>query len=65
MLHFFILLAVLTGLTSILTFVLYVRARMKEQEEKEKLYGSIHFKTLFAFVVLGVVILVMLSKMGL
>jgi hypothetical protein len=38
---------------------------MKEQEQKEKFYKSIHFISLLIFVFLGVIILVMLSNMNL
>jgi hypothetical protein len=52
-------------MVSLVTFVLYVRARIKLEENKEKKYQSIHFISLFAFVVLGVIILIMLSNMDL
>jgi len=52
-------------MVSLITFVLYVRARIKQEEKKEKKYQSIHFFSLFAFVVLGVIILIMLSNMDL
>jgi hypothetical protein len=65
LLNIIVALAILAGLTTIVSFILYVQARMHEQEAKEKLYQSIHFKTLFLFVVLGVIILVIISKMNL
>ncbi len=60
-----IFLCVLTGLVSVITFILYVRARMKEEEQKEKKFQSIHYFSLFAFVFFGVIILIMLSNMDL
>ena len=65
LLNIIIALAILTGLTTFASFIMYIQARMHEQETKEKLYQSIHFKTLFLFVVLGVIILVIISKMNL
>jgi multisubunit Na+/H+ antiporter MnhB subunit len=63
--HLLIGLDFLIGLISVITFVLYVLARGKENEESEKRYQSIHFISLFIFVVLGVIILIMLSDMNL
>jgi len=60
-----IFLCVLTGLISVLTFILFVRARMKEEEQKEKKFQTIHFLSLFAFVFFGVIILIMVSNMNL
>jgi len=55
----------MTGIVSAITFILYVLARMREEERKEKLFQSIHFISLLIFVFLGVIILVMLSNMNL
>jgi multisubunit Na+/H+ antiporter MnhB subunit len=63
--HLLIGLDIFTGLISAVSFVLYVLARGKENEESEKRYLSIHFISLFIFVVLGVIILIMLSDMNL
>jgi len=60
-----IAICVLTGLISVITFILYVRARMKEEEQKEKKFQTIHYLSLFAFVFFGVIILIMLSNMDL
>jgi uncharacterized membrane protein YidH (DUF202 family) len=60
-----IAICILTGLVSVITFILYVRARMKEEEQKEKKLQSIHYLSLFAFVFFGVIILIMLSNMDL
>jgi predicted RND superfamily exporter protein len=72
-----IILAVLSALTTIVAFLLYIKARMAErsdepaqssglhQEELDRLerrYQSIHFISLFIFVFLGVLILVQLSQ---
>lgn len=56
---------ILTGIVSVVSFVLYVLARMHEEEQKEKRYQSIHYLSLFIFVVLGVFILIMVSNMNL
>jgi hypothetical protein len=53
--------AILSALISLVTFILYVRARMHEQEKKEERYRLFHFLSLFIFVVLGVLILVQLA----
>jgi hypothetical protein len=38
---------------------------MREQEQKEKRFQSIHYISLFIFVVLGVIALILLSNMNL
>jgi uncharacterized membrane protein len=53
---------ILSGLVSLVSFVLYVRARMREQEHKEDRYRSVHFASLSLFVALGVMILIQLSN---
>ncbi|HSZ87443.1 MAG TPA: hypothetical protein VK787_15525 [Puia sp.] len=63
--HFLIGLDILIGLISVITFVLYVLARGKENERSENHYRSVHFISLFIFVVIGVIILIMLSDMNL
>jgi len=63
--HFLIVLCSIIGLISVITFVLFARARMKEEEQKEKRFQSIHFVSLLVFVLLGAIILVMLSNMDL
>ena len=50
-----VLLAVLDAVVAITTFVLYGRARMQEQEEKEKRFLKIHYITLFMLLLLGLV----------
>jgi cytochrome bd-type quinol oxidase subunit 2 len=51
-----------SGIVSVITFVLYVRARLDYREEAERIYQSIHFITLALFVLLGVLLLVQLSN---
>jgi hypothetical protein len=63
--HLLIGLDIIIGLISVTAFVLYVLARGKENEELEKRYQNIHFISLFIFVVIGVIILIMLSDMNL
>jgi len=62
--HFLIVLCSVVGLISVASFVLFARARMKEEEQKEKRFQSIHFISLLVFVFIGVIILVMLSNMN-
>lgn len=45
-----------SALVSIVFFVLYVRARMKEQPEEEY-YQRIHFLSLFLLFALGIIIM--------
>ena len=45
------------GVIGIITFVLYARARMKEDEQKEQFYLRIHYAALFIVLILGVVYL--------
>jgi hypothetical protein len=72
-----VLLCILSAITTILSFLLYVRARMAVRKDehsgddyrqhnaaldrKERAYQSIHFISLLIFVALGVFILVQLS----
>ncbi|MBS1917741.1 MAG: hypothetical protein JST87_15830 [Bacteroidetes bacterium] len=62
--YFTIALCIATAIVSLVSFILYVQARMKELESEKK-YQSIHFISLFIFVVLGVLALIMLSNMNL
>ncbi|MDP4148528.1 MAG: hypothetical protein Q8927_01655 [Bacteroidota bacterium] len=55
-------LCILSGLVSLVSFVLYVQARMHEQERKEARYRSVHFASLTFFVAFGVMILIQLSN---
>jgi hypothetical protein len=80
-LFFALLVTLCTGsaLTTLISFVLYIKARTAERDHpeemgpeshrrhaellrKERLYQSIHFKSLFIFVVLGVLILIAISR---
>ena len=70
-------LAVISALITIISFVLYTRARLAERahpddeevdvlwdaglDRKERLYQGIHFLSLCIFVVLGVLILIIIS----
>jgi hypothetical protein len=40
---------------AVVTFVLYGRARMKEQEQKEKFYLALHYASLFVLLLVGMV----------
>jgi len=48
-------LAVFAMIIAVVTFVMYGRARMKEQEENEKLFLRMHYTSLFILLLLGVV----------
>ena len=50
------------ALMAIVTFVLYVRARMKEQESAEAFYQRIHYIFLFLLFALGVIIMLYLGE---
>ena len=47
--------AVITILIAFVTFVMYGRARMQEQEYNEKMYLRIHYASLFLLLLLGIV----------
>ena len=48
---------VASGILAVISFVIYVRARMKEQEERERLFLRIHYTALFTVLLLGIVLL--------
>lgn len=56
-----ILACVISAVITVTSFFLYVRARMAYREAEERRYRSIHFITLFLFVLFGVLILIRLS----
>lgn len=60
-LYLTIILCILSAITTVIAFILYVRARMAERNDQERLYRSIHFTSLFIFVFLGVLLLIQLS----
>ena len=41
--HFLAVLAIVSAVAAAVTFVLYGRARMKEQTEKEKMFLTLHY----------------------
>jgi hypothetical protein len=49
-----IVFAILSAVVAAVTFVLYARARMKEQEQKEKLFLSIHYTSLGILFLIGI-----------
>ncbi len=57
-----VLFCILSAVVTIITFIAYARARMDYREKEEQRYQSLHFITLFLFVVFGVLILVQLSQ---
>jgi Tfp pilus assembly protein PilN len=48
---------VASGILAVVTFVVYVRARMKEQEQRERLFLRVHYIALFTVLLLGMVLL--------
>ncbi len=50
------------ALIAMVSFILYARARMKEQESAEAYYERIHYFSLFLLFALGVIIMFYLSK---
>jgi hypothetical protein len=58
-----IALCIASDITAVISFIIYVRARMKEQERKEKLFLKIHYSSLFILFLLGMVYMfVMIEK---
>jgi hypothetical protein len=47
-------LAITSGAIAVVTFVLYTRARMQENETKEKLFLNLHYTCLCILFLLGV-----------
>jgi hypothetical protein len=72
-----VILAIVSALVTIFSFVLYLRARVAERahpddadadtrrdadlDRKERFYQSIHFLSLWIFIVLGVFILIIIA----
>jgi len=59
---FYIVACIGNAIVTIVSFFLYVQARLAYQEKKEKKYQSLHFITLSLFVLFGVLILIHLSN---
>ena len=57
----YIILCVGSAIVTLVSFFLYVRARMAGQDRQERRYLSIHMISLFLFVLFGVLILIHLS----
>jgi hypothetical protein len=73
-----VVLAIASALTTLISFILYLKTRIAERDHpdeenpdvrrqaaldrKERLYQSIHFKSLWLFVFLGVLILIIISR---
>jgi hypothetical protein len=45
------------GIVGIVSFILYGRARMKEEEERERYFLRIHYAALFLVILLGIIFL--------
>ncbi|HET9055932.1 MAG TPA: hypothetical protein VFN30_03690 [Chitinophagaceae bacterium] len=50
-------LASLNAVVAVISFILFIRARVKEDEQKEKRYKSIHYTTLAFFTILLIIAL--------
>jgi len=77
LLSILVILAIISALITVISFVFYVRARLAERahpddedvdvlrdaglDRKERLYQRIHFLSLLIFVILGVLILIIIS----
>ena len=61
MFSLYIVLCIACAIVTLVTFFLYVRARMANRMAEEKRYLSIHYISLFLFVLFGVLILIHLS----
>ena len=59
---FYIVACIGNAVVTVVTFFLYVKARLAYQDKKEKKYQSLHFITLSLFVLFGVLILIHLSN---
>lgn len=57
-----IIACIANALVTIVTFILYVRARVAGDDRLESRYQAIHFITLALFILFGVLILVHLSN---
>ena len=45
------------GVIGIISFILYARARMKEDEQRERYFLRIHYAALFLVLLLGIIYL--------
>ena len=61
MFSLYIILCIACAIVTLVSFLLYVRARMANRVAEEKRYLSIHYISLFLFVFFGVMILIHLS----
>ena len=57
----YVICCIASAIVALLSFFLYIRARMAGAEREEKRYLSIHFISLCLFVLFGVLILIRLS----
>ena len=61
MFSLYIILCIASGVVAIVSFFLYLRARMANRLAQERRWLSIHYIILFLFVFFGVLILIHLS----
>jgi len=61
MFSLYIILCIASGVVAIVSFFLYLRARMANRLAQERRWLSIHYISLFLFVFFGVLILIHLS----
>jgi uncharacterized membrane protein SirB2 len=55
--NFLIAIVIACGITAIVTFVLFGRARMKEEEQREKRFLRIHYTALFLLMLAGIILI--------
>ncbi|MEP6747227.1 MAG: hypothetical protein ABJB86_05860 [Bacteroidota bacterium] len=60
--HVLVVLAITSLIIAAVTFVLYGRARMKEQEQSEKFFLNIHYACLFILFLVGIVYMFFMVK---
>ena len=46
------ILAIICAVVSVISFILFIRARMREDEQKENFYKNIHYTALTIFLIL-------------
>ncbi|MEO5681205.1 MAG: hypothetical protein ABIQ88_01125 [Chitinophagaceae bacterium] len=62
--HSLAFLAVISIIAAAITFVLYGRARLKEENKKEKMFLRIHYACLFILLLTGMVYMFFMVETG-
>jgi hypothetical protein len=55
-------LMMVTGSIAVVSFVLYVNARAREEAKREQFYKTVHYVSLGVFTILGVLELIVVSQ---